>query len=140
MNSIFEKIRSQIETVIKNAVSAAAAKGKLPVIELPQIMIEKPREEAHGDFSTNIAMQMAKQAKKAPAQIAHIILEEIDYRDTYIVRAESAGPGFINFFLNHDWLYENLVLIDQKKEHYGEVDIGRGEKVMVEFVSANPTG
>jgi len=140
MNSIFEKIRSQIETIIKNAVSTAAAKGKLPDIELPPIMIEKPREEAHGDFSTNIAMQLAKQAKKAPVQIAHIILEEIDYRDTYIVRAESAGPGFINFFLNNDWLYENLALIDQKKERYGEVDIGRGEKVMVEFVSANPTG
>lgn len=140
MNSIFEKIRSQIETAIKSAVSAAVAKGKLPDIELPAIMIEKPREEAHGDFSTNIAMQMARQARKAPVQIAHIILEEIDYRDTYIVRAESAGPGFINFFLNNDWLYEALVLIDKKKEQYGEVDIGRGEKVMVEFVSANPTG
>ena len=140
MNSIFEKIRSQIETAIKSAVSAAVAKGKLPDIELPAIMIEKPREEAHGDFSTNIAMQMARQARKAPVQIAHIILEEIDYRDTYIVRAESAGPGFINFFLNNDWLYEALILIDKKKEQYGEVDIGRGEKVMVEFVSANPTG
>ncbi|NLV63155.1 MAG: arginine--tRNA ligase [Clostridiaceae bacterium] len=140
MNSIFEKIRSQIETAIKNAVSAAVTKGKLPDIELPAIMIEKPREEAHGDFSTNIAMQMARQARKAPVQIAHIILEEIDYRDTYIVRAESAGPGFINFFLNNDWLYEALILIDKKKEQYGEVDIGRGEKVMVEFVSANPTG
>ncbi|HAA25785.1 MAG TPA: arginine--tRNA ligase [Ruminiclostridium sp.] len=140
MYSIFEKIRNQIETVIKNAVSAAVAKGKLPDIDLPPVMIEKPREEAHGDFSTNIAMQLTKQAKKAPNQIAHVILEEIDYRDTYIVRAESAGPGFINFFLNNDWLYENLALIDQRKEHYGEVDIGRGEKVMVEFVSANPTG
>jgi len=140
MYSIFEKIRNQIETVVKNAVSAAVAKGKLPNVELPPIMIEKPREEAHGDFSTNIAMQLAKQAKKAPNQIAHVILEEIDCRDTYIVRAESAGPGFINFFLNSDWLYENLALIDQRKEHYGEVDIGRGEKVMVEFVSANPTG
>jgi len=140
MNSIFEKIRSQIETVIKSAVSAAVAKGKLPDIELSQIMIEKPREGVHGDFSTNIAMQMARQARKAPVQIAHIILEEIDYRDTYIVQAESAGPGFINFFLSNDWLYENLVLIDQKKERYGEVNIGRGEKVMVEFVSANPTG
>ncbi len=140
MNSVFEKIRSQIETIITKAVNVAIAKGSLPKMEIPPVMMEKPREASHGDFSTNIAMQMAKPARKAPRQIASTILEEVDVKDTYIVRMEVAGPGFINFFLNNQWLYENLALIAEKKGHYGEVDIGHGEKVMVEYVSANPTG
>lgn len=140
MYSIYEKIREQIEKALHQAINAAIAEGKLPGMDLPAVLLEKPREEAFGDFSTNLAMQMSKQAKKAPVQIAGILLEHLSTAGTFITKAQVAGPGFINFFLNRQWMYENLVLIDARKEHYGEVNIGRGEKVMVEFVSANPTG
>lgn len=140
MYSIFEEIKEQIEKVVKDAVTKAVAAGELPDIGIPQIMLERPKEEAFGDLSTNLAMQMAKQAKTAPRNLAQIIVKNADTRGTYINRVEIAGPGFINFYLNNEWLYKTLRLIDEKQEHYGEVNIGNGEKVMVEFVSANPTG
>lgn len=140
MYSIFEEIKEQIEKVVENAVTKAVAAGELPDIGIPQIMLERPKEEAFGDLSTNLAMQMAKQAKTTPRNLAQIIVKNADTRGTYINRVEIAGPGFINFYLNNEWLYKTLRLIDEKQEHYGEVNIGNGEKVMVEFVSANPTG
>ncbi len=140
MYSIYEKIRAQIEQVIQKSIQAAIAGGKLPQLEPPPVILEKPREEAFGDFSTNVAMQMSKQAQKAPREIANILLEGMNTENTFITEAKVAGPGFINFYLNHQWMYETLALIDERKEHYGEVDIGKGQKVMVEFVSANPTG
>lgn len=140
MYSIYEKIRDQIEQVIQKSIQAAITTGKLPQIDPPPVVLEKPREEAFGDFSTNVAMQMSKQAKKAPREIANILLEGMNTENTFITEAKVAGPGFINFYLNHQWMYETLALIDERKEHYGEVDIGKGQKVMVEFVSANPTG
>ena len=140
MYSIYEKIREQIEKALHQAINAAIAEGKLPGMELPAVVLEKPREETFGDFSTNLAMQMSKQAKKAPVQIARILLDYLNTTGTFVTKAEVAGPGFINFYLNRQWMYETLALIDARKEHYGEVNIGKGEKVMVEFVSANPTG
>ncbi len=140
MYSIYEKIREQIEKALHQAINAAIAEGKLPGMDLPAVVLEKPREEAFGDFSTNLAMQMSKQAKKAPVQIAGILLEHLDTSGTFITKVQVAGPGFLNFYLNRQWLYETLALIDERKEHYGEVNVGKGEKVMVEFVSANPTG
>ena len=140
MYSIYQKINQQIEMVIKNAIDKAVENGQLVEIDLPQIMIEKPREEAFGDFSTNIAMQIVKQAKKAPRQIAEVIVQNINKEGTFINKVSVAGPGFINFYLDNEWLYETLSLIDERKEKYGEVNIGKGSKVMVEFVSANPTG
>lgn len=140
MYSIYEKIRAQIEQVIQKSIQAAIAGGKLPQLDPPPVILEKPREEAFGDFSTNVAMQMSKQAQKAPREIANILLEGMNTENTFITEAKVAGPGFINFYLNHQWMYETLALIDERKEHYGEVDIGKGQKVMVEFVSANPTG
>lgn len=140
MYSIYEKIREQIEQVLQNAIKSAIADGKLPQMDPPEVILEKPREEVFGDFSTNIAMQMSRQAQKAPREIAAILLERLDTAGTFINEAKVAGPGFINFYLNHQWLYETLKLIDQRKERYGEVNIGKGQKVMVEFVSANPTG
>jgi len=102
--------------------------------------VETPKEKEHGDFSTNIAMLLAKKAKKAPVQIASILIDNMDFTDTYIQRAECAGPGFINFFLNTSWLYDTLKIISHEREDYGRINIGQGKKVMVEFVSANPTG
>jgi len=135
-----EVLKSQISEVVKKSLSKAVASGELPEFEAGEIVIETPREKEHGDFSTNIAMQAAKAAKKAPRQIADIISKNMDFTGTYIEKVEIAGPGFINFYLNNLWLYDTLKTIQDMKDKYGEINIGQGKKVMVEFVSANPTG
>ncbi|NLH96994.1 MAG: arginine--tRNA ligase [Clostridiaceae bacterium] len=140
MTNIIENIREQIRNVVKKALAAATEKGLLPGIIIEDVFIETPKEKEHGDFSTNIAMVLAKQAKKAPVQIASVLIDNMDFTDTYIQRAECAGPGFINFFLGTTWLYDTLKIISREGDDYGRIDIGRGKKVMVEFVSANPTG
>lgn len=140
MTNIIENIREQIRNVVKKALAAATEKRLLPGIIIEDVFIETPKEKEHGDFSTNIAMVLAKQAKKAPVQIASVLIDNMDFTDTYIQRAECAGPGFINFFLGTTWLYDTLKIISREGDDYGRIDIGRGKKVMVEFVSANPTG
>lgn len=140
MNNIFEKIREQIRSATKEAFAACEKKGTLPPLTLPDIVVEVPRERGFGDFSTNIAMQVSKQAKLPPRKTAELLVPEFSFSGTYIDRVEIAGPGFINFYLNKDWLYDALHLIQERKERYGEVDLGKGKKVNVEYVSANPTG
>lgn len=140
MNNIFEKIRDQLCNVVKDAFIECEKKGSLPRIEVENILIEVPRERGFGDFSTNIVMQVSKQAKMPPRKTAELLIAEFDFSGTYIERVEVAGPGFLNFYLKKDWLYDSLQIIQEKKDEYGEVDLGKGIKVNVEFVSANPTG
>ncbi|GAE88702.1 arginine--tRNA ligase [Acetivibrio straminisolvens] len=140
MTNVVETIKKQIEETVKNSISKAVQDGELPEFTVDELFIEIPKEKGHGDFSTNIAMQAAKTVRKAPRQVAEIIIKNIDTSNTYIDRVETAGPGFINFFLTNAWLYDVLKVIQKEKENYGKLDIGRGQRVMVEFVSANPTG
>ena len=140
MTNIIENIRGQARSIVENALASAIEKGELPDCTVNDISIETPKEKEHGEFSTNIAMQLAKQVRKAPVQTAAILIANMDFNNTYISRAESAGPGFINFYLDSSWLYETLRIIGREREDYGKIDIGHGQKVMVEFVSANPTG
>jgi len=140
MINIVENIKHQIKSSVLQAIGKAVQNGELPAIDVPEMIIETPREKEHGDFSTNVAMQVVKQAKKPPKQIAEIIIKNLNLDGTYINRVECAGPGFINFYLKLDWLYDTLKIIQKEKTDYGKIDIGKGQKVMVEFVSANPTG
>ncbi|HHY37468.1 MAG TPA: arginine--tRNA ligase [Clostridia bacterium] len=105
------------------------------------VPLEVPKDPAHGDFATNIAMVLASRAKKNPRAVASTIVENIDTKGTYIKRVEVAGPGFINFFLdNKAWLLEALSRALREGEQYGRTSYGRGRRVQVEFISANPTG
>lgn len=140
MTNVVEVLKCQISETVKKSLAKSMEKGELPEFEIGEIVIETPREKEHGDFSTNIAMQSAKTAKKAPRQIAETIIRNMDLEGTYIEKVETAGPGFINFYLNNLWLYDTLKTIQTLKDKYGEINIGKGRKVMVEFVSANPTG
>ena len=140
MANIVETIKKQINNVVRNSILKAVEKDELPELEIEEVNVEAPKEKSHGDFSTNIAMQTAKLAKKAPRQIAEIIINNMNFSGTYIEKVEIAGPGFINFYLNNDWLYDSLKDIQSLREEYGKIDVGSGQKVMVEFVSANPTG
>jgi len=140
MTNIVENIKQQIKNAVLQSIEKAVQNGELSAIDVPEMIIETPREKEHGDFSTNVAMQVVKQAKKPPKQIAEIIIKNLNTDDTYIDRVECAGPGFINFYLKHHWLYDTLKIIQKENADYGKLDIGKGQKVMVEFVSANPTG
>jgi arginyl-tRNA synthetase len=140
MNNIFDRIREQLFKVVKEAFAACERKGNLPEIQIDDILIEIPRERGFGDFSTNIAMQVSRQAKMPPRKTAELLSSEFDFFGTYIERAEVAGPGFLNFYLRKDWLYDSLHIIQEKQDKYGEINLGKGIKVNVEFVSANPTG
>ena len=140
MKNITEIIRQQIKGAVLCSIHKSNENGELPLLEINDILIETPREKGHGDFSTNVAMQITKIAKKAPRQIAEIIIKNIDIKDTYIEKVTCAGPGFINFTLDTRYLYDTIEIIKEEKELYGHVNVGNGKKVMVEFVSANPTG
>lgn len=140
---IIAKIKDEITSVIGNACAILEEKKEIKFDEqgyVVPIEIEVPKDEKNGDFSSNIAMKITKLVKKPPRALAELFLENFDLSGTYIERAEIAGPGFINFYLKKDWLYDSLKLVDTMGENYGSVDIGNGEKVVVEFVSANPTG
>ena len=139
MNMV-QKITEQIREIVNESVKGCINKGVLNIDSIPEIQVETPREREHGDFSTNISMVLAKQAKKNPVAIARDIVENADYEGTYVESMEIAGPGFINFKLNNLWLYKTVEIIHNQKENYGRVDVGKGKKAMVEFVSANPTG
>ncbi|RPJ78299.1 MAG: arginine--tRNA ligase, partial [Deltaproteobacteria bacterium] len=112
----------------------------LPFSVLPEIEVEEPKNEAQGDYSTNIAMKMAKIQKMAPRKIAEAIVSAIDDPEKILEKCEIAGPGFINFFIRNESWYPFLKSIHEKGKTYGSSNIGQGKKLQVEFVSANPTG
>ena len=140
MVNIIESLRETVKNVIRQALLKAMEKEELQEIQLPEIFIETPKEKGHGEFSTNIAMQITRQLKMSPVKIAASIIDNMCLEGTSIEKVEKAGPGFINFYLNNEWLYSGLNIIKKENENYGKINMGKGQKVMVEFVSANPTG
>jgi len=143
MVNMIHKCREQIKERIWNAIVDSIKKGELPESDMQQIqeiIVETPREKGYGDFSTNVAMQLARQMKKAPRQIAETIIKNLDTADTYISDVSCAGAGFINFKLKTKWLEDSIKQIHLQDVDYGKIDLGKNKKVMVEYVSANPTG
>src|SRR5699024_10023996 len=128
------------KTLIEEIAKAAVKAGLVAEAELPEVVLEKPKEKAHGDFATNLAMRLARIAKKAPKQIAADIVAHFDAAAASVDKVEIAGPGFINFFMKRDYLSDVLPAILEAKKDYGKTNIGEGKKVQVEIVSVNPTG
>jgi len=135
--NIVEQVQQRLKEEIKAAVINA---GLATEEQLPNVILEVPKEKAHGDYSTNMAMQLARVAKKAPRAIAEDIVNHIDKSKGSIEKIDIAGPGFINFHMDNHYLTELIPLILKSGEKYGESNSGNGEKIQVEFVSANPTG
>ncbi|MBX4151625.1 arginine--tRNA ligase [Paenibacillus lautus] len=130
-----------INGLVAEAVAdAAVAAGLVSREELPGITLEVPKDKSHGDLATNVAMQLTRIAKKNPRQIAEAILEHLDMAKASIEKAEIAGPGFINFTLDKGYLYPIVALVEEQGDNYGRIATGGGQKVQMEFVSANPTG
>ena len=123
-----------------HALTRAKEKGELKLDTQPAITLDTPRDKSHGDLATTLAMILAKPESKPPRKIAEIIISNVEDPDGIIEKTEIAGPGFINFFFKHDRWKNTLFDIDAEGLRYGLADIGKGEKVLVEFVSANPTG
>lgn len=142
MNTNFvQDAMHEVENLLKNAFTKAMQDGKLPEAEIPNFTVEIPAETTHGDFASNAAMVSARTFRNAPVKIANILKEEMDFSTArYIDRVEIAGPGFINFFVSPLWFADIVSGVLTAKENYGRSDYGKGEKVMIEFVSANPTG
>ncbi len=140
MNDIIKHIKDQIAQITKASLQKLETSDNAEALRDIDIEIEIPKDKQYGDFSVNTAMKLTKILKTSPQTIASKIIENMDFEGTYIEKCTMAGLGFINFYLKNDWLYDGLKLIDEKKESFGRIDIGNGKKVMVEFVSANPTG
>lgn len=130
----------QLQSLIKDSLKRAMKQGDLAESEIPEFVIEIPADKAHGDFATNIAMISARAFRMAPRKIAEIITENLDITDSYFDKFEIAGPGFINFFLGAHWFSDVLHEVIATGNDYGKTAFGQNKKVMVEFVSANPTG
>ncbi|SMD04222.1 arginine--tRNA ligase [Sporomusa malonica] len=131
-------IKQQLTDAIGQAAAKAMAEGIFSIELLPDIVLEVPPQKEFGDYATNFAMQSAKAAKTNPRVIAQAIVERLDA--PWLEKAVIAGPGFINFYLKSDWLYQELVQILAAGDDFGQTDAGQGQRVQVEFVSANPTG
>ncbi|MGE4271792.1 MAG: arginine--tRNA ligase [Desulfitobacterium sp.] len=138
--SLYITIKDTIYSNLSKAAETAQKNGELSFESLPSYVLEEPREKQHGDWATNLAMVLTKQARKAPRDIATILIKHLDTEGTYITSCEIAGPGFINFRLDPSWLTGVIPEVLNQGVDYGRVNIGQGKKVQVEFVSANPTG
>lgn len=140
MSKIVKKTEIELKNIIEQAVKKAVSNGALPEAEMPQFNIEKPANKDNGDYSTNVAMAGARAFKKAPRMIAEAIASCIELDGTAFERVEIAGPGFMNFFLSQQFYSDVLKDVFSCGKDYGKSDYGQGKRVLVEFVSANPTG
>ena len=140
MRNLVAEAKSQYRELIEKAVTAAVFAGELPEGEIPEFIIEIPADTKNGNLASNVAMVSARAFRKAPRQIAEAIAAHLDLDGSYFEKAEVAGPGFLNVFFAPHWYAETVSAVLTEKDDYGKSDFGKGQKVMVEFVSANPTG
>ena len=140
MANLIQTARDQVAELTQKAYEKAAAQGLLPQGETIRGTVEVPKDSRNGDFASSFAMAGAKALKMAPRAIAQIILDNLELEGTLFQRAEIAGPGFLNFFYSPNWYQQVLGAVEADPAGYGSRDVGHGQKVMVEFVSANPTG
>ncbi len=140
MANLIQTAKEQVAELTQRAYEKAAAQGLLPQGETIRGTVEVPKDSRNGDFASSFAMAGAKALKMAPRAIAQIILDHLELEGTLFQRAEIAGPGFLNFFYSPNWYQQVLGAVEADPAGYGSSDMGHGQKVMVEFVSANPTG
>jgi len=132
-------LKTQLAKLLTDAVATLQADGTLPADISPEVMIERTRDRTHGDYASNLALLLAKPARSKPRDIAEKLLAAIEAGDT-VQKIEIAGPGFINFFLGNEAWHSVIDDILAQGDRYGRSDHGKGKRIQVEFVSANPTG
>ena len=140
MINMIQNAKDQVLALTEKAYEAAAAAGKLPAGVSVRAGVEIPKDPANGDYTTTFALAAAKAMKMRPRAIAEVLLENIDLEGSYFASAEIAGAGFLNFRLGSGWYAGVMSAVESEGAAYGRSDILAGQKIMVEFVSANPTG
>lgn len=140
MINTIENAKKEIKEIVMNALGRLISEGKLPAEPIPAFVVEIPNDKSHGDFSCNAALVSAKAFKQNPRNIAAMIVENAVLEGTVFEKAELAGPGFLNFFVGSSWFAGTVNAVLDEKENYGKTEDGKGKRVLVEFVSANPTG
>jgi arginyl-tRNA synthetase len=140
MSNLIQAAREQVSLLTQAAYEKAAAAGLLPADQQIAGRVEIPKDVKNGDYASSFAMAGAKALHKAPRQIAEILVDNMELEGTFFSSVEIAGPGFLNFRLGQKWYGDVLADIEKEGQSYGQSDEGKGQKVMVEFVSANPTG
>ena len=140
MSNMIQAARQQVSQLTQGAYEKAAEAGLLPGGAEVKATVEIPKDTAHGDYASSFAMAGAKALHMAPRQIAQIIVDNLELEGSFFQKVEIAGPGFLNFTLGPKWYKEVLSAVETEGKNYGSGDEGQGKKVMVEFVSANPTG
>ena len=140
MINMIQNAKDQAAALAMSAYQAAVADGTLPQAEVKTAPVEIPKDAANGDFTTTFALAAAKALHKGPRDIAQALLDHMDLTGTYFASAEIAGPGFLNFRLNDGWYEGICAAVESEGPDYGTNDSLKGQKIMVEFVSANPTG
>lgn len=140
MTNLISDAFIQAKELVMKAMGELVADGTFPAEPVPAFNTEIPDDSKNGDVSTNAAMVCARPFRNNPRKIAEAIVSKIDLNGSYFARCEVAGPGFINFFYSTEWYATVVATVLEQKEKYGETDLGAGKSVLVEFVSANPTG
>lgn len=140
MTDCIKNAQNELYDMIVSAFGRMVSEGDVEAVPMPAFIIEVPADKSHGDFATNAAMVSAKTFKMAPRMIAEKLLSKMNFDGTVFEKAEVAGPGFINFFLNRKWFSDCVEAVISEGENYGKTNLGNGKRVLVEFVSANPTG
>ena len=140
MIHMIQNAKDQAARLTLAAYAAAAAAGELPQAEITTVPVEIPKDTVNGDFTSTFAMACARQLKLPPRKIAEALLAHLALDGSYFTSAEIAGPGFLNFRLGKTWYHDVMSAVETEGENYGSADALHGEKIMVEFVSANPTG
>lgn len=140
MNNMIELAKQQVKETVMNALGRLVAEGKIEAVPLPAFNVERPADVSHGDFSCNAAMASAKALRNNPRAIGQMIADAAVLDGTVCEKIEVAGPGFLNFFISPLWFNETVGEVISSGSDYGKTELGKGKRVLVEFVSANPTG
>ncbi len=133
-------IRSRLTQMLRRAVVTLLEESNSDTAFNVPVELEIPKIAEHGDYATNVAMTLTRNLRRNPREIAQKLLDAMEGQETLVSRVEIAGPGFINFFIKPEAWADVIRLIHRERERYGLQDLGKGRKVQVEFVSANPTG
>ena len=140
MNNMIELAKQQVKETVMNALGRLVAEGKIEAVPLSAFNVERPADVSHGDFSCNAAMASAKALRNNPRAIGQMIADAAVLEGTVFEKIEVAGPGFLNFFISPLWFNETVGEVISSGSDYGKTELGKGKRVLVEFVSANPTG
>ena len=132
-------IRDTVSNLVADAIQQARKDGSLQLDTMPEMLVERPSNPQNGDFATSLPLRLARATRINPVKLAEMLAGLVPASDE-IERVEAAPPGFINFYLRDSWVQQQVEVIRQSGLEYGKVDVGQNRRVMLEFVSVNPTG